>query len=66
MENPLLFDNCPECGRPNFTRYEEDNCYKCEHEDCGCVIPADDYTQGRISQGDSILTKILKALRLKR
>jgi hypothetical protein len=49
MDNPFLFNNCPECGRPGFVHYEEDNCYKCDNKECGCTISEEDYALMRIS-----------------
>ena len=66
MENPLLFSNCPECGRPGFEHMPEDDCYRCKNAECGCVMNEQELKRVKISEGDSIFTKILKALRLKR
>jgi hypothetical protein len=51
------YEICPECGEPGFIHDSEAGRQVCIHEECGYAI--DDV-------GDSILTKLLRLLRLKR
>ena len=53
------YDTCPECGRVSFAYSEEAKHHVCVNEECGYVV--DDK-----ERKESVLTKILKALKLKK
>jgi len=54
--DPQGNDICPECGEPGFYHDSKASRHICIHEECGYAI----------DDGDSILTKLLKLLRLKK
>ena len=57
QDNPIGYEICPECGMPSFSHDERGKRHVCIREECGYVVDDD---------GDSILTKLLKLLRLKK
>jgi len=63
MQDNLLqyeeYENCPECGRVSFAYSEEEKHHVCVNEECGYVVDDED-------KKESVLTKILKALKLKK
>jgi len=55
-KNPLGMENCPECGMPSWAFDHTSRRHLCVNEECGF---AED-------EGDSILTKLLRLLRIKK
>lgn len=61
-DNLLEFDQyeaCPECGKMSFAYSDKERHHVCVNEECGYVIDDDD---GK----ESVFTKILRALKLKK
>ena len=61
-DNLLEFDQyeaCPECGKMSFAYSDKERHHVCVNEECGYVIDDD-------GGKESIFTKILRALKLKK
>ena len=56
-DKPFVYENCPECGMPSFLHDKKTSRHICINEECGYVIDDNE---------DSIWTRILRLLRLKR
>ncbi|MBT3362359.1 MAG: hypothetical protein HN929_04980 [Chloroflexi bacterium] len=67
MDNPFQYENCPECGQPMFLHDETKSNYACQNKECGLILTEDEYkSKNTVEEKDSLLTKVLKALKLKR
>jgi len=56
QRNPTEYENCPECGMPAFFHDKTARRHICVNEECGYAV----------DDGESILTKLLRLLRLKK
>jgi len=56
-DSPLGYEKCPECGMPTFSHDAERRKHICVNEECGYAVDDNE---------DSIWTKLLYLLRLKR
>jgi len=54
---PMDYGNCPKCGQPTWSHDREQRHYICINDECGWVEDASE---------ESILTKLLRLLRLKK
>jgi len=66
QENPMQYQNCPECGMLSFMHDDHDHVFKCTNEECQITMSAEEYEQSTGAPRQSVWAKILKALRLKR
>jgi len=61
-ENPFNYQNCPECGMLTFVHDVKNNRHICKNDECA-------YEEKLLDaelHGDSILTKLLRLLRIKK
>lgn len=60
-ENPFQYESCPECGMLSFMHDKDNKQHVCVNEECQFARHDDDDYPG-----ESIWTKILKTLKLKK
>ena len=56
QDNPMGYETCPECGMPSLFRDGKTKRHICVNEECGYAVDDE----------DSVWTKILRLLRLKK
>ncbi|MFC1950911.1 hypothetical protein ACFLXN_00700 [Chloroflexota bacterium] len=65
-DDAMNYELCPECGRLSFVHDEGKHQHVCVNEECGFAVSEGAQESGQSEQKDSIWTKILRLLKLKR